>query len=260
MRLVILRSVPSSSIQDPFVVKMDTQYAERLIQHINNQPQYCQACGNLCQGCRQKLDLNFSNDIVGIYDFPSILPGIVDDPEEYLPSQVVDHDILLAVAVNEEIIISFIKKFPIAQGIIIPIEGSHWISPHAITIITQLCKEKGIEIAAPKPFCSFAPKKGYLLAFREYFRIGKPELDFTVDQENTITKVEVKFSAPCGATYFTSKGLIDKKVTDDLIFILDKQLSCYPCTADTAVDREFRDSIIHQAVKIQRDVLQSLYR
>ena len=172
----------------------------------------------------------------------------------YIPKEIPSHDILLAIGVNEEILISFIQAHPVSRGIIIPIEGSDWITPHGIKAITELCNARATAVSFPKPFCSFDPADGILREFRDSFRIGKPALAYTI-QDDIITHAAVRVSAPCGATYFTARGLTGRRITDDLPFIIDKQLSCYPCTADTAVDREFKDSITHQAVKIQRDVL-----
>ena len=166
---------------------------------------------------------------------------------------------MIAIAVNEEILISFLERFSESKGIIIPIERSNWVSPHAKEKISEKCKEKEIEVSFPKPFCSFETKSGILRQFREHFRIGKPEIDFTI-KDNTIIGTDVLVSAPCGATYFTARGLIDKNISDNLEFIIDNQFSCFPCTADTSVDREFKDSITHQAVKVQRDILSVLKR
>jgi hypothetical protein len=140
---------------------------------------------------------------------------------------------------------------------IVPIERSDWISPHAIHRIQEICSNKNIEVAFPKPFCSFAPATGILKEFRKYFKSGRPEVSFVIE-DNRIRSIRVIVSAPCGATYYTARGLEGREVSDDLGFVIDKQLSCYPCTADTAVDREFGDSITHQAVKIQRVILKKL--
>jgi hypothetical protein len=163
------------------------------------------------------------------------------------------------VGVNEEILFAFIERFSGPKGIIIPIERSDWVSPHAIRTIAEICKEKRTEISFPKPFCSFNPSEGILKDFRKQFRIGKPEVAFTVTG-NRITEVKVLVSAPCGATYFTARGLKGKAITDNIEFIIDNRLSSFPCTADTAVDRDFRDSITHEAVKIQRSILAGLQR
>jgi hypothetical protein len=48
-------------------------------------------------------------------------------------------------------------------------------------------------------------------------------------------------------------------VTEDLAHFIDNRLSAFPCTASRKIDRDFSDSITHQAVKVQRDILKSLH-
>lgn len=257
MKILILRSVRTTSFRDRYSISMDVNYANRVIGNLTDKGNCCNACADKCISCRKEYNLDFSESIAGIINFPSILPAIIEDPKQYLPEDIPPHDVMIAIAVNEEVLISFMENFSISKGIIIPIERSNWISPHAIKRISEICGEKGIEVSFPKPFCSFRPASGILQEFRKHFRIGKPEINFTI-KDNTIIDTEILVSAPCGATYFTARGLKDKNVNDNLEFIIDNQLSCFPCTADTSVDREFKDSITHQAVKIQRNVLKEI--
>ena len=257
MKILILRSVRSSQESGPFSIRMDTLYADRVIGQLTDKGNYCHACADKCISCRRHYSLDFSESITGIIGFPSHLPAILEDPEEYLPHSVPEHDIVIVIGVNEEILISFFRKYTSAKGVIIPIERSDWISPHAMKEITGILKHTDKEISFPKPFCSFNPPKGILHDFRKKFKIGKPEILFTV-KENKIIDTNVLVSAPCGATYFSARGLQDKNVDDNLEYIVDNRISCFPCTADTAVDREFRDSITHQAVKIQRDIIKEI--
>ena len=259
MKILILRSVRNTSFKDPYSISLDANYANRVIGHLTDKGNYCHACADNCISCRKGYSLDFSESIAGIISFPSVLPAILDDPMEYLPDELPAHDVMVAIGVNEELLIALVKQFSRSKGIIIPIERSDWLSPHAMNTIAATAEEKGIEFSFPKPFCSFNPSKGILRDFRKEFRIGKPEIRFGVNN-NIIVSAKVVVSAPCGATYFTARSLQDKNVGSNLEFIIDNQLSAFPCTADTAVDREFKDSITHQAVKIQRDVLNGIKR
>lgn len=241
----------------PYTHTADTAYVGRFLQHIRGDGEYCHACGNNCRSCRSGYDLDFSDSIVGMLEFPATMSVMIDDPEEFIPCAVPDHDVLVAVGVNEEVLKAFVETHPIARGVIVPIEGSSWISPYAISTITKICEKNGIECAFPKPFCSFDPETEILKAFRREFRIGKPKIEYEI-QGGVITGTKVRCSAPCGATYFTARRLQGRRLDEDLTFVIDSALSAYPCTADRALDREFGDSITHQAVKIQRCVLQTL--
>jgi len=233
---------------------MNTAYAERVIGHLTDTGTYCSSCQDKCITCRASYDLDFSDSVAGIIDFPSVLPAVLDDPEEYLPEKVPHHDICIAVSVHEELIISFIREFSGSKGFIVPVEESHWISPHGISMVKEICEQKGIESAFPKPFCSFAPQTTILREFRKQFKIGMPEVRFTV-QNGIVQKTRVISSAPCGATYYVARNLEKKAVDNDLLLAADMLLSAYPCTADHSLDREFNDSITHEAVKIQKQVL-----
>jgi len=254
MKLLILKSVPNHLLEEEYTVSMNTSFADRFMNHLRGN---CDACERNCTGCRAAYHLNFSESIRGVIRFPAILPAIIDEPEEFMPEEIPRHDILISIAVNEEILFSFLRRHAISKGVIVPIEESGWISPYGQRVITELCDQKKIEIAFPKPFCSFDPKEGILKEFKTLYRIGKPKLDIHLEK-GVIVKADVVSSAPCGATYFTAKGLTGRSVDEDLVFLIDKFLSSYPCTASTDLDRELQDSIIHQAVRIQRGVLSSI--
>ena len=256
-KILILKSINNFIKRNEYTVSMNTAFANRFIGHTTDRKGFCTSCERGCTGCRCDYELDFSDRIAGIVSFPAHLPMILDNPHFYLPKKIPDHDILISIAVNEEILISLLKTYPHSKGVIIPIEEPGWISPYAINMITDICKEKRIEIDFPKPFCSFNPNSGILKEFKDYFKIGVPELKINI-QDDKITRALVTCSAPCGATYFTAKGLIGKRLDEDLILIIDKLLSSYPCTAGTELDRDFQDSIIHRAVQIQRNVLRSI--
>jgi hypothetical protein len=254
MHITILRSSGSIEKRDTFSVQMNTSYMKRFLGHITDRSSHCSSCGNRCVKCRQGYDLDFSDSIVQIIEFPAVLPVMLEDPEEYLPASVKKHDILIAISVHEEILLSFIENYSTACGIIVPIEEPWWVSPYAQGRIQGLCRSRGIEIAFPKPFCSFDPAEGLLRNFKKTFKIGKPEIRYKV-KEGCIIDAEVVCSAPCGATYFVARNMKSRNADGDLVNIIDSLLSAYPCTASTEVDRDFGDSIIHRAVWIQRDIL-----
>jgi len=259
MKTVILKSSHETDarLRDDYSVKMNTSYSRRLIGHMTDRGNYCHACAEACIGCRKRYSLDLSHLIAEFYSFPSVLPVMVDDPEEYIPQNVAPHDILIAVSVHEEILISFIRKYAVARGIIIPIEESNWISPYAKKTIEGICIERGIEVLFPKPFCSFNPREGVLRDFQEEVHIGKPAVCFSVEK-GIIEGAKVLCSAPCGATYYVARHLTGRKIDKELVYAIDSLLSSYPCTAGREVDREFGDSITHKAVQIQRGILKGV--
>jgi hypothetical protein len=256
MKILILKSFRERGPDRDYTVSMNTRFVDRFIGHMKGE---CTACGDGCTGCRNDAELDFSDSIAGVIEFPSVLPVIIDEPEHYVPDRVPEHDVLISVAVNEEILFSFLKRHPVCRAVIVPIEESGWMSPYGVRSVRELAAELNIESAFPKPFCSFDPSEGVLREFGRLFRIGKPELDITIENDR-IVNTRVLRSAPCGATYFTARGLAGRSLDDDLVLTVDGLLSSYPCTADSQLDREFQDSIMHRAVKLQRNVLRSIER
>lgn len=253
MNALILKSHKNTANGNGYAVRMDTNFVHRFLGHLRDEKEFCTSCSKDCVSCRSGYGLNHSSSICGVITFSALLPAVIDDADEYLPAEVPPHDILIAISVNEEILMAFIEKFPIAKGIIVPIEGSRWISPNAIARMNAFCVGRGIEVAFPKPFCAFDPQSGILLQFKNRFGIGKPLVEFATEN-GTIQKVKVLTSAPCGATYYMARGLMGKTVDNDLEMAAMKLLSCYPCTADTAVDPEFGDSIMHKATQLQAKI------
>jgi hypothetical protein len=242
---------------DPFTVIANTTYADRVLAHLTVREGYCRSCGERCISCKKRYTTDFSDNIVGSIEFPATLPVIIDDPEEFVPENVPPHDLLLAISVNEEVLLSFLQRHPVSRAVVVPIEESYWVTPYGKGAIEAFCEGQGIEVAFPKPFCSFEPHEGVLKVFRDEFRIGKPKVEYIIESDS-ISSVKVICSAPCGATYFTARKLTGRKIDEDLAYIIDNALSSYPCTAGREVDRGFNDSITHQAVKIQRAILKQI--
>jgi hypothetical protein len=236
---------------------MNTAYAGRFLGHFTNRAGYCSSCEDSCLRCREGYLLDFSDSLAGIIDFPAVLPVMLDEPEEFLPKKVPDHELVIAISVHEEILLSFIDRFSFRGGIIVPIEEPWWVSPFAQNRIRTICSERGLEVSFPKPFCSFAPSEGILRDFQLQYRIGKPGVRCDV-RDGRIIGTEVLCSAPCGATYYVARNMVGKEANEGLVHIIDALLSAYPCTAGTEIDREFGDSIIHRAVLIQRGILTGL--
>jgi len=263
MNILVLRSsrlgarAQSASRNDPYNLTYNTSYAKRFLGHLKAEEGYCRACADNCRNCRGEYGLDFSSLVTGVIDLPSTMPAIIDDPYEFVPRDVPRHDVLIAISVNEELLLAFLMKHPLARAIIVPIEQSDWITPYGEGTISNFCEEKGIEVSFPKPFCSFDPVSGVLKEFKDNFRIGRPGIDF-VFRDGIIIETRVLCSAPCGATYFTARSLEGKSVVENLAFVIDSALSAYPCTAGRTVDKDFNDSITHQAVKLQRIILKPL--
>ena len=252
MKILILRSerAPDAPEQDEYSQEFDTVYADRVIGNLVGDRSFCTACGPDCVGCRAPYGRKFLDRMAGVIVFPAVMPYVLERPEEHVPADVPEHDVLIAIHVHEQVLVECLKRCKAwgTRAAIVPQEAPGWISGSAKREAEDLCKPQGIEIAFPKPFCSLKPPAGTLLAeFREFFHIGYPDVELSVE-DNRIMDARVHVSAPCGATYYIARWLKGKTLDDDLKYeIVSKRLHSYPCTSSMEWDDEIDDTVLHVA-------------
>ena len=265
MKTVIFRSIPVDDTReerDRYIQEFDTLYAERVIGNIRNNPEFCVSCQSDCNGCRSGYKPDHNASLAAVYDMPSRLPYVLENPETYLPASAPEHDVLMAICIHEQILLELLKRCEKwgVRGVVVPLEAPDWLSGSARKKASDICESHGIEIAFPKSFCGFNPPAGSLLAdFRKHFKIGKP--DVTLKTTNgIITEAKVNISAPCGATCYIARWLIGRSVHDDLeIEVLSKRLHSYPCTASMKRDPELGgETPLHVAGEAHREMLDQL--
>jgi len=263
-KILFLRSRRPKSGEKPhndYVQEFGGIYADKVIGNLKNEPGFCTSCGPDCTNCRHAYNRDFARNIAGIIAFPAILPYLLETPADYLPPDVPRHDVLLAVNIHEQILLEFVRRCRRwgTRGIVVPIEASDWISGSARSEATALCEKQGIEIAFPKPFCSFAPPAGTLLArFREEFHVGKPRVRLEVKNDR-VSKAFVEVSAACGATYYVARWLEGRHITDDLEHdVVARRFHSYPCTASMKWDDEIAETPLHLAGEAHCEILDPL--
>jgi len=265
MRLIILRSVPVDRDRhgpdSDYLQTFNTRYAGKVLGNLRNEDSFCSACGPDCHFCRRTRAPRCGNDIAGVFDFPAVLPYLIETPADYVPPQVPEHDVILAIHIHEQILLDILKRSGDwgTRGVVVPIEASDWVSGSARAEAEAICGRAGMELAFPKPFCAFDPPKGSLLAeFRKQFRVGKPDVHLTVE-EGRITEARTDVSAACGATYYVARWLEGKGVDDDLEFeVVSKRLHSYPCTASMEWDDELNETCLHIAGEAHKRILSAI--
>jgi hypothetical protein len=264
MKLLIVRSRRKTSAggaRDPYTQEFGSAYAERVIGNLLNAGSFCSACGPECTACRQRYGRNLAEDLAGVIELPPVLPYLLERPGDFVPADLPPHDILLAINVHEQILVELAKELSRrgAQGIVAPIESRDWISGSAQAQMLAVCKDKGMEVSFPKPFCAFDPPAGSVLAaFREQFHIGRPRVELTV-RHGRIERAYVGVSAACGATYYVARHLEGRRVDDDLKYeVVAKKMHSYPCTASMKWDDELGDTIMHVASQAHYGILAPL--
>ena len=266
MKILILRSErrPSGDEpKDPYTQVFSSPYADRVIGNLMGEDSFCASCGPDCTACRRPYDRRFAEDIAGVIAFPPVLPYLLEKPAEYVPRELPPHDILLAINIHEQILVETVRACSRrgTRAVVVPLEATNWISRSARQEVIAICRDGGLEVALPKPFCNFDPPVGSLLAeFQSRFHIGHPKVDLDLEGD-IIKRAHVVVSAACGATYYVARWLEGETVDEDLKYrVISSRMHSYPCTASMKWDRDLGDSPLHVAGQAHYEILAPLQK
>jgi len=191
---------------------------------------------------------------------PGALPPIVDEPEEYLPSDLPQADLLLALTESSAAaqLIPAAVRLSAAKAAIAPIDNSAWLP---LGLKNQLQRElAGIGVTAvfPKTFCTLTESTaGFrgsaepydderIASFAKHF--GKPKLKIKVDtQRGTIVEVVVERGAPCGSTHFAAQELVGMPL-EESVPRAGLIVHHYPCLASMQqeqIDDRLVETLMH---------------
>jgi hypothetical protein len=173
---------------------------------------------------------------------PRILPPIVDDPLDFIPSELPSSDLILHLAETAQAaqLLPGVVKLSGARVVIAPVDNEAWL-PSGLRL--QLIRELslfGAEIHFPQPFCSLDTSqsgvgdignepKPILTEFTQHFGRPSLQLKLSEDQE-TIREVVVERGAPCGSSQYAANRIAGMKVSE---VVPQGGLIClhYPCLA-----------------------------
>ena len=258
MKILIACSEPKDTKRraGAFQRVFDSAWADRFIKQLRNEREFCTGCGDRCLHCRDWRVPDFSEDIVGIIRFPSILPELLDDPAECLPKDLPPHDALVAIEIHEELLIELPKlaKAAGAKAMIAPVEAPEWVTRWGKDKLKAAAKQLNLEIAVPKPFCALVPGSGPTLdAFIEQFRIGRPVVEIE-ELDGRVAKAIAKISAPCGNSHYVAHSLQGHFIDETLQFEVCRYWHSYPCTGSMKKDPELGgDTILHKGGQIHME-------
>ncbi|ADL07566.1 DUF166 domain-containing protein [Thermosediminibacter oceani] len=252
-RILIASGADEPAAPGPFQVKYSGEYVlRRLLPHLTDYKSGKGIVDKRCLEYRRRFDLDNSKYIAGLIVFPGIMPQIVDEPGEYIPPEIPEHNILIAAGVHPDLMIELIKKAADSgcRALIAPREHPSWIDSVLEKEIRALCAGLGIECVFPRPFCALQ-KSGlaFIDEFLEAFGIGKPEYEIILNKNGIIQDVSVRYSSPCGATYYVAAGLIGMK-KQEAVETANKLWHCHACLASSIIDPDLGDSIMHIAARI----------
>ncbi len=170
-------------------------------------------------------------EILDVIDIKGALPEIIDEPEEYIPSEVMG-----------DLVLNFLKHPDLAEYLVevcnrlsIPVIASNRHIPGAI---------------CPFTCCGLGKKKG-LGAYGEQF--GLPEYEVEVE-EGRISGLKVRRGATCGATWQVIPRIMGLEI-DDALTAIGRE-SQYLCMADpSAFDPVSGKSMLHYAGELHHAAL-----
>ncbi len=229
-------------------------FGEKVLGNLINYDRFCTSCGDGCESCRSVLP-SFADRIVTVFEAPDpkSLPPFVDDGEKYLPDEIPQVDIMLAIDIHPDLLLALPKKLADAgvKALIVPIERPS-IPPGLARQVMSECEELGVECAFPKPFCTLDPLNSppTIARFCHEFRIGKPLLMISTKKDPTgrvsIASATVLRSAPCGSTWYIAQQLKGVEVDPEkLRAAISKAHHSYPCTASMDKDPETDEPFLH---------------
>ena len=197
------------------------------------------------------------------YTFPTSLPAIVDDPDEFLPRQLPAADLLISLGEHPgvaQMIPDMVKRSG-AKAVIAPADNRAWLPFGLARQIQRKLESLGVDMVYPVPFCTLTEndsRNPYIQEFARHF--GRPEVDmeFYRDDRYRVGKVTVNREAPCGSTRFVADRLQGVWFRDavEQAGLFHHQ---FPCLATMAMDREFEDTLMHRAgAMVKQTVQQSI--
>ncbi len=191
---------------------------------------------------------------------PRTLPTFIDDPDEFLPPDVPDIDLLLALgeSAGAAQLVTDVAERSHARSVIAPIDNSAWMPQGLANQTRQELAERGIASVFPKPFCSLTETRyGYGRSAEEYddtlisefaSQFGSPRFRIDVDPETrTIERVEVERNSACGSAYHVAKGLVGM-TADEAKTKAGLILHHFPCLCSMnteRIDDRLTDTLMH---------------
>ena len=197
----------------------------------------------------------FASSIVGLQEFPDNLPEFIDDFEPYIPKDLPECDLILALGLKGDIhmILPIIASITGAESVIVELHDPLQLPPGLQRELEAALD--GVKIVFAKPFCSLKPVGDKVIdEFAKYF--GKPLIE--IEGETFIKNINVVRGAPCGSTWYVSKEL-EGFPLEDAELESGNKIHNYPCIASMSTDSIVGDTILHLAgYKIKEAVKEGL--
>lgn len=187
---------------------------------------------------------------------PRVIPPVVDDPDEYLPSELAPADLVLVVGETAGVVqlVPDLVRLVGARAVIAPIDRNESLPPGLVRQLAAWLAALNVAVVFPRPFCSLTTStynrppvlvsydNELISEFATYF--GRPRFRLSVDAERRIAGAEVEVDSACGCARAVAAGLVGCPV-DEAEFEAGMLHHHYPCLASMNQDADYRDTLMH---------------
>jgi hypothetical protein len=208
-----------------------------------------------------------SSWIVDTWRAPSILPPVIDYPEDYLPQVLPASDLICSFAEHKGIaeLLPEIAQMTGAKSVLVAVDNETWLPKGLARQLHGWLERIQVTCVTPKPLCSLTEidygvtrkeRKTYsdprISEFAQYF--GKPELTIEVDPHSrTVVSAQVKRDAVCGCAGYVADGMVGLSAdeAEEKAGLLHHH---FPCLASmTKLDDFNHDTLMHESGNVLKD-------
>ena len=147
---------------------------------------------------------------IAVWQGPTVLPVVLDEPHEFLPDILPQADLLLVLTESASMtdLVPDMAQLCGAQAVLVPVDKRSWARPGLRRQVAQRLQAMDVAGAMPMPFCSLMPSESQHPLLREFAqRYGRPELVCTL-RDGCVVSCEVLRETPCGNTRYIGKLLV----------------------------------------------------
>jgi len=204
--------------------------------------------------------------VVEVWKAPSVLPPVIDYPEDYLPDTLPPADLILSFGEHPGVaeLLPGIVRMTGARAVIAAVDSEAWLPRGLARQLRGWLQDMGVVCVTPKPLCSLTETyysigrrqrieydDPLIAEFAHYF--GLPDLLITVDPESRrIISAEVLRDSVCGCARYVAQRLVGVSV-DDAEQEAGLLHHHYPCLASMGRDTDFGDTLMHVSGNLLKD-------
>jgi hypothetical protein len=196
--------------------------------------------------------------VVEVWKAPSVLPPVIDYPEDFLPDTLPPTDLILSFGEHPGVaeLLPGIVRMTGARAVIAAVDSEAWLPRGLARQLRGWLQDMGVVCVTPKPLCSLTDTH-YSIGRRQQIEyddpliaefarhFGQPDLLITVDPiSRRITSAEVLRDSVCGCARYVAQRLVGVSV-DDAEQEAGLLHHHYPCLASMGVDTDYGDTLMH---------------